>query len=133
MVKTGDEFTILNDWHRKKVFAKPHFLPGASKRTRKAASQLPLLQGHKLQDEGVALLYNLSTTSPDICLYNLSTTPPPFSLRAYLFRGLIHFSLGKRAKSESVEATVQPCSKARAAICASVTRLATAWPSLSIC
>jgi len=41
-------------------------------------------------------------------------------------RGFLHFSLGKRAKSESVEANSQPCSMARAAICASVTRLATA-------
>ena len=41
-------------------------------------------------------------------------------------RGFIHFSLGKRAKSESVDASSQPCSMARAARCASVTRLATA-------
>jgi hypothetical protein len=48
-------------------------------------------------------------------------------------RGLIHFRFGKRAKSESVEAKGHPCSIASAARCASVTSLATACPSVSIC
>ncbi len=41
-------------------------------------------------------------------------------------RGFLHFSLANRAKSESVETRTQPCSMARAAKCASGTRLATA-------
>ena len=41
-------------------------------------------------------------------------------------KGFIHLSLEKRAKSESADASLQPCSMARAARWASVTRLATA-------
>ena len=46
--------------------------------------------------------------------------------------GFLHLSVGNRAKSASVECGSQPCSMANAARCASVTRLAVAWPSVSI-
>jgi hypothetical protein len=48
------------------------------------------------------------------------------------FNGFFHLTPGKREKSVSVEINSQPCSLARAAKCASVTRLATAWPSINI-
>jgi imidazolonepropionase-like amidohydrolase len=41
-------------------------------------------------------------------------------------RGLSHFSLGNREKSRSVEIRTHPCSMARAARCASITRFAAA-------
>jgi len=45
--------------------------------------------------------------------------------------GFFHFKPGKREKSESVEASSQPCSTASAAKRASVTRLATALLAMS--
>jgi len=45
------------------------------------------------------------------------------------FNGFFHLIPGKPVKSVSVEINSQPCSLARAARCASVTRFATAWPS----
>ena len=55
-------------------------------------------------------------------------------LRRYVvyFNGFFHLIPGKREKSVSVEINSQPCSLARAARCASVTRFATAWPSTNI-